>query len=94
MDKKIKIGLICLFIGTIIILGSFIWNKQIPETKIIDNEKSCEKDLDCQWVCGCGCINKNAKCEVPEDIMYDCYPGMDEDYSCICKDNQCETIKK
>ena len=64
------------------------------KTKVIDDEKYCEKDTDCHWMCGCGCINKNAKCETPEGIMYDCYPGMEEKYSCVCKDNQCETIEK
>jgi hypothetical protein len=60
----------------------------------VQNKEYCEKDSNCHWVCGCGCINKNAECEVPEGLMHDCYPIMEEDYSCVCKNNQCETIEK
>ena len=94
MDSRVKILIGVLVVGIVLIGGLLIWNKLTPETKVIGDEKYCEKDTDCHWMCGCGCINKNAKCETPEGIMYDCYPGMEEKYSCVCKDNQCETIEK
>lgn len=60
----------------------------------IPHLKWCTVDAECQWKCGYGCVNKYAKFEkISKDIMYDCYPGMDENYSCACKDKQCETIK-
>ena len=59
----------------------------------IQQANYCQTESDCMWVCGCGCINKERNCETPEGIMYDCYPGMEEKYSCVCLDNQCKTIK-
>ncbi len=61
----------------------------------IPHSRWCEIDVDCQWKCGYGCVNKNAKLEkISEDIKYDCYPGMEEKYSCVCKENKCETINR
>ena len=40
----------------------------------IPHSKWCEIDADCQWKCGYGCVNRNAKLEkISEDIKYDCY---------------------
>ncbi len=44
MEKKIKIGVICLFLGILVIGGLFIWNKQTTDTGVIDNGKYGEKD--------------------------------------------------
>jgi len=60
----------------------------IPPDDSIQQTNYCQTESDCIWVCGCGCINKERKCEIPEGIMYDCYPGMEEKYSCSCLDNQ------
>jgi len=65
----------------------------IPPDDSIQQTNYCQTESDCIWVCGCGCINKERKCEIPEGIMYDCYPGMEEKYSCACLDNQCKTVK-
>ena len=59
------------------------------------NIRWCEINVECQWKCGYGCVNKNARLKkISGDMKYDCYPGMEKWYSCVCKENKCETINK
>ncbi|HOV97820.1 MAG TPA: hypothetical protein PLW49_02270 [bacterium] len=34
-------------------------------------DRSCNLDIDCQFTCGCGAVNKNEICH-DEGIIYDC----------------------
>ena len=50
MDSRVKILIGVLVVGIVLIGGLLIWNKLTPETKVIDDEKYCEKDLDCVFL--------------------------------------------
>ena len=42
-----------------------------PNYDLSHCDKSCKSDSDCKYVCGCGAINKNEKCDTGK-MIYDC----------------------
>ena len=64
--------------------GFFVW--QWWNWKLAPN-KNCQQANDCVATCGCGCINKNSKCELPLGLRISC-----EGFECECINNKC--VKK
>lgn len=90
--EKILIGVIVVIVGVLI----FLLPKNICGPEIggegRDNsycDRSCERDEDCNFVCGCGVININEKCDMGA-VLIECeFPPLD---FIKCQNSKCVVV--
>jgi len=52
------------------------------------NKINCNSDSNCKFVCGCGCINTDSKCDQEGKVLCNMPSG-----NCKCKNNGCIFIE-
>jgi len=106
MNQKIKILIGVLVIGVVVISGLLIWNKLTLETKVIGDEKYCQKDSDCVFLDFIRCcppsdpckrkppmvVNKWNKEKIEQEMKAKCPPTCPQYAPPLCFD--CLNIEK
>jgi hypothetical protein len=88
MKKSLIIGVIVAVVLLIIIVGGYFYYNNYNVCSVQNHNvchKGCKTDTDCKFICGCGAINKNEKCQY-FGVAVDCMPG----WYAKCVNNKCE----